>query len=82
MPSFARRLWKWTAAALAGVLIILAIGVGVFRAAVPLVPEWRADAEAMAERALGWPVHIGSMDLRWAVFGPELVLTDIQLLAP
>lgn len=82
MSKFARRLWKWTAAALAGVLILLGVGVGLFRAAVPLVPEWRAEAEAMAERALGWPVRIGAMDLRWAVFGPELVLTDVQLLAP
>ena len=82
MPSFARRLWKWTAALLAAVLILLAIGVGLFRFAVPLVPGLRADAEAMAERALGWPVHIGELDLRWAVMGPELVLLDVQLLAP
>lgn len=82
MPSLVRRIWKWSAALLAGLLILLAAGVGLFRVAVPLVPEWRADAEAMAEQALGWPVHIGQIDLRWSWPGPELVLTDVQLLAP
>ncbi|HEX7046449.1 MAG TPA: YhdP family protein [Gammaproteobacteria bacterium] len=82
MSKFARRLWKWLAATLAGLLILLAIGVGLFRLAVPMVPQLRADAEAMAERALGWPVHIGEIDLQWALVGPELVLTDVQLLAP
>lgn len=82
MTSLVRRIWKWSAALFAGLLIVLAVGVGLFRVAVPLVPEWRADAEAMAERALGWPVHIGQIDLRWSWPGPELVLTDVQLLAP
>ncbi|HEX6928447.1 MAG TPA: YhdP family protein [Gammaproteobacteria bacterium] len=82
MSRLARRLWKWIAATLAGLLILLAAGVGLFRIAVPLVPELRADAEAMAEEAIGWPVHIGEIDLRWAWVGPELVLTDVQLLAP
>lgn len=82
MTSFKRRLWKWTAAFVATLLILLAIGVGLFRVAVPMVPALRADAEQMAQEALGWPVHIGAIDLRWALLGPELVLTDVQLLAP
>ncbi|HEX7029846.1 MAG TPA: YhdP family protein [Gammaproteobacteria bacterium] len=82
MSRLRRKIWKWSAAFVATILILLAIGVGLFRLAVPLVPELRADAEAMAERALGWPVHIGEIDLQWALLGPELVLTDVQLLAP
>lgn len=82
MSRLARRLWKLTAAAIATVLILLAIGVGLFRVAVPLVPGFKSEAEALAERAIGWPVSIGEMDLRWAWLGPELVLHDVRLLAP
>lgn len=82
MTKLRRRIWKWAAAFVAAVLILLAIGVGLFRLAVPMVPGLRADAEAMAASALGMPVHIGEIDLQWALFGPELVLTNVQLLAP
>lgn len=82
MSRLRRRIWKWSAALVAALLILLAIGVGLFRVAVPLVPGFKADAETMAEQAIGWPVHIGTMDLRWAWLGPELVLGDVQLLAP
>ncbi|MBW3567329.1 MAG: hypothetical protein KY410_05110, partial [Proteobacteria bacterium] len=82
MTSLKRRIWKWTAALVAAVLILLAIGVGLFRVAVPLVPGLRADAEIVAQQAIGWPVHIGEIDLQWALLGPQLVLTDVQLLAP
>lgn len=82
MSRLGRKIWKWSAAVLAALLILLAIGVGLFRVAVPLVPGLRADAEIIAQQAIGWPVHIGEIDLQWALLGPELVLTDVQLLAP
>lgn len=83
LPSrLGRKIWKWSAAILAALLILLAIGVGLFRVAVPMVPGLRADAEIIAQQAIGWPVHIGEIDLQWALLGPELVLTDVQLLAP
>lgn len=82
MSRLGRKIWKWFAATLAALLILLAIGVGLFRVAVPMVPGLRADAEIIAQQAIGWPVRIGEIDLQWALLGPELVLTDVQLLAP
>lgn len=81
MTSIVRRLWKWIAAFCAAVLILLAVGVGLFRVAVSQVPALRDDAEQFAERVLGMPARIGEIDLRWT-WGPELVLKDVQLLSP
>lgn len=82
MHSLKRRLWKLTAAILAATVILLAIGVGLFRAAVPFVPTLGDETERFVEEAIGWPVSIGSMDLRWQWLGPMLVLQDIELLSP
>lgn len=81
MTSIVRRLWKWIAALCAAMLILLAIGVGLFRVAVSQVPELREDAERFAAQVLGFPARIGGIDLRWT-WGPELVLTEVQLLSP
>ncbi|MDX1443994.1 MAG: DUF3971 domain-containing protein, partial [Gammaproteobacteria bacterium] len=82
MGSLKRRLWKITAGTLAGIVILLAIGVGLFNAAVPFVPALSSTAEERVEEAIGWPLRIGSMDLRWQFIGPMLVLEDVALLSP
>ncbi|MCG8432418.1 MAG: hypothetical protein MJA83_00125, partial [Gammaproteobacteria bacterium] len=82
MSKLGIKIWKYTAAVFAAVVIILALGIGVFRIVAPMVPEYREDAEQWASETIGLPVSIENMDLRWAILGPEVVLTDVRLLAP
>lgn len=77
-----RHLWKWFATLLASVVILLALGIGLFRLVVPQVPAYRAEVERWAEQAIGVPVEIDSLDLEWAWTGPELVLGSVRLLGP
>lgn len=80
MPGVIRRLWRITAGAFAGVLIVLAVLVGLVRLALVQVPEYRDQIEAWAGEALGWPVEIGAMDARLGLRGPELRLSDARIL--
>jgi uncharacterized protein (TIGR02099 family) len=80
MPGMIRRLWRITAGVFAGVVILLAILVGLVRLALVQVPEYRDQIEAWAGEALGWPVEIGAMDARLGLRGPELRLSDARIL--
>lgn len=82
MPTLGRKIWKWIAALFAAVIILLALGVGLFRLIVPQVPGYRADVERWAGDALGLPVSIASVDLQWDWLGPEVVLGDVRVLGP
>jgi uncharacterized protein YhdP len=72
MPGLIRRLWRIIAGVFAGVVILLAVLVGLVRLALVQVPEYRDQIEAWAGEALGWPVEIGAMDARLGLRGPEL----------
>jgi uncharacterized protein (TIGR02099 family) len=69
-----RSLLRGLAAAGAGLVILLALLVGLFRLLVPQVPEYQSELEAWATRALGVPVSVGRMDARLTLAGPELSL--------
>ncbi len=80
MVSVRRRIWKWTAGVFAGLVILLAVAVGLFRLFLPFVPEYHRQIEALASDAIGRPVLVGSIDARWRLGGPELVFKDATVL--
>lgn len=80
MPGLIRRLWRIAAGLFAGIVILLAVLVGLARLALVQVPEYRDQIEALAGDVLGWPVEVGAMDARLGLRGPELRFTDARLL--
>lgn len=80
MAGLIRKLWRIAAGSIAGVVILLAIAVGLVRLALVQVPEYRDRIEARAGEALGWPVEIGAMDARLGLRGPEFRFTDARVL--
>ncbi|MEG1041340.1 MAG: YhdP family protein [Pseudomonas sp.] len=69
--------WGLSICALLAVLVALYVSLG--RELVPLVAEYRAEAEDKAEQALGMPVHIGSLEGHWSGLAPALAVNDIQV---
>ena len=82
MPAIFRKIWKWLAAGMAGVVILLAILLGLFRLMLPQVPAYHAQIEQWASRAMGLPVQIERIDARWGLDGPELRFSKARVLAP
>ena len=74
-----RRLWRLAAAVFAAVVILLAVSVGLFRIAVNQAPEYRQQIEAWASDALGYPVEVGALDLRFTFAGPQLLISDARI---
>ncbi|NIF28777.1 TIGR02099 family protein [Pantoea sp. Tr-811] len=69
--------WGLGTCALLAVLVALYVSLG--RELVPLVAEYRAEAEDKAEQALGLPVHVGALEGRWSGLAPVLRVRDLQL---
>lgn len=63
----------------ATVVILLAVSVGLFRIAVNLAPEYRQQIEGWASGALGYPVVVGAVDLRFTFSGPQLLFRDARI---
>ncbi len=64
-------------------VIGLALLVGVFRLALPLAPNYHAQIEVWAGRALDVRVILSEVDARWPLLsGPELVFEDAALWSP
>lgn len=82
MSSVFRRIWRWTAAIVAGLVIVLAMAVGAFRLFLPQLPEYRAQIETWATQAIGRPLKIGDIDARLSLEGPLVVFRDTVVLAP
>src|SRR6056297_541508 len=80
MPGMIRKLWRIGAAVVAGVVVLLALLVGVARIALVQAPEYRAQVEALAGDALGRPVRLGEIDARLGLRGPELSFSDASIL--
>ena len=80
MKTFLRRLLKFTAYAVAGVVILLAVAVGLFRLLLPRLPEYQEEIKGWASTAIGMQVEFSGMDARWGLSGPELEFYDAELL--
>lgn len=82
MSSVFRKIWRWSASIVAGMVIVLAMAVGAFRLFLPQLPEYQAQIEAWATQALGRPLKIGNIDARLSLEGPLIVFRDTVVLAP
>jgi len=79
MKVFLQRLFKFLAYTAAGVVILLAIAVGLFRLFLPRLPEYQEDIKDWASAAIGMQVEFSGMDARWGLSGPELEFYDTEL---
>ena len=70
---------RWALGLCALGLVLSALYVSLGRELVPLVAEYRLEAEDKASAALGQPVSIGGLEGRWSAFSPLLIVHDIQL---
>ncbi len=82
MKSFLQRLLKIAAYTAAGVVIALAIAVGLFRLFLPRLPEYQEEIKGWASTALGMEVEFSGMDARWGLSGPELEFYNTELVRP
>lgn len=72
-------LTRWGLAICALLAVLVALYVSLGRQLIPLVAEYRVDAELKAEQALGLPVHVGALEGRWSGLAPVLRVRDLQL---
>ncbi len=82
MKTFFQRLFKFLAYSAAGVVILLAVAVGLFRLFLPRLPEYQEQIKGWASSAIGMRVEFSGMDARWGLSGPELEFYDAELLRP
>ena len=82
MKKLLRRLLNVLAYLAATVVIVLAIGVGLFRLFLPKLPEYQEDLKAWANQAIGMNVEFAGMNARWRLSGPELNFYDAKLSLP
>jgi len=82
MKGLLQRLFKFTAYTVAGVVILLAIAVGLFRLFLPRLPEYQDNIKGWASTAIGMQVEFSGMDARWGLSGPELAFYDTELIRP
>jgi uncharacterized protein (TIGR02099 family) len=80
VPGLIRRLWRIVAGAVAVLVILLAVLIGLVRLALVQAPEYRGQVEARAGEVLGWPVELGGMDARLGWRGPEFRFSDARVL--
>lgn len=73
------QLLRWGLGLCAALLVLAALYVSLGRELVPLVAEYRLEAEDHASEALGVPVRIGRLEGRWQGFAPVLVAHDVQI---
>ena len=76
------RLIKRLFAALGGVLIVLAIGIGGFRLLITQLPSYQGEIRAWAREALGVNVEFTGLDARLGLMGPELTFHDASVSLP
>ena len=79
MKRILQRLFKYLAYLAAGVVILLAVAVGLFRLFLPRLPEYQDEIKAWASAAIGMQVNFSGMDARWGLSGPQLEFYDAEL---
>ena len=80
MKRLLQRLFKFVAYMAAGVVILLAIAVGLFRLFLPRLPEYQDEIKSWASAAIGMQVEFSGMDARWGFSGPQLEFYDAELI--
>ena len=82
MKKFLKRILNVLAYVGAGIVILLAIMVGLFRLFLPKLPEYQEDIKAWANAAIGLEVEFAGMNARWRLSGPELNFYEAELSLP
>ena len=82
MNEFLKRVIKFFAYLARGIVILLAIAVGLFRLFLPRLPEYQEDIKTWASSAIGLSVEFSGMDARWGLSGPEVEFYDAELISP
>lgn len=72
-------LLRWGLGLCALALVLAAFYVSLGRELVPLVAEYRLEAEDKARAALAMPVQVGALEGLWQGFAPLLTAHDVQL---
>jgi uncharacterized protein (TIGR02099 family) len=72
-------LLRWGLGACALLLVLAALYVSLGRELVPLVAEYRLEAEDKARAALAMPLQIGALEGRWQGLAPLLIAHDVLL---
>ena len=80
MKRFFNSLIKFLAYSAAGIVILLAVAVGLFRLFLPTLPEYQEQIKVWASDAIGMQVEFSGMDARWGLRGPELEFYDAELI--
>ena len=81
MKNFLKRIVRYLAYLAGGIVILLAIAVGLFRLFLPRLPEYQEDIKGWASAAIGMSVEFSGMDARWGLSGPEVEFYDTELVA-
>jgi uncharacterized protein (TIGR02099 family) len=74
-----QRLIRFLAYLAAGIVILLAIAVGLFRLFLPRLPEYQDEIKAWASDAIGMQVEFSGMNARWGLSGPQLDFYNARL---
>ena len=82
MLNLLKRIRNWLAYTLAGLVILLAVMVGLFRLFLPRLTEYQEDLKDWASAAIGVEVEFTGMNARWRLSGPELNFYDAELTLP
>ena len=81
MRKFFKSLIKIFAYMAGGLVILLAIAVGLFRLFLPRLPEYQDDIKEWASAAIGLSAEFSGMDARWGLSGPEIEFFDAELIS-
>jgi len=82
MKSFFNRLITFLAYSAAGLVILLAVAVGLFRLFLPRLPAYQDEIKLWASSAIGMEVEFTGMDARWGLSGPQLQFYGAELIRP
>ncbi len=82
MKSLLNKLLKSLAYLAAGLVILLAVAVGLFRLLLPRLPAYQDEIKGWATAAIGLTVEFTGMNARWRFSGPELNFYNAELRLP
>ncbi len=75
----ARRMFSWIQPLAAGVLIVIALLLGLLRFGFPLIEDHRPEVERWVSELLQRPVRIDSLRAYWRGWSPQLEVHGLQL---
>ena len=77
-----KKLWRWLAGAIAALAIVSALGVGAFRLALELLPEYESRVADMVRDATGLRLSFDSVNARIGLHGPEIYFEGARIVDP